>query len=84
MSDRTSRATIAEMKDASNIIAADLSTPERILLFCVASGTQWAQAGVTGATVMAMVVRGLVDRDAAERLELTPDGRAVLDALLGG
>jgi hypothetical protein len=83
MSDRTSRATIAEMKDASNIIAADLSTPERILLFCVASGTQWAQAGVTGATVTAMVVRGLVDRDAAARLELTPDGRAVLDALLG-
>jgi hypothetical protein len=71
------------MKDASNIIAADLSTPERILLFCIASGTQWAQAGVTGATVTAMVVRGLVDRDAAERLELTPDGRAVLDALLG-
>jgi hypothetical protein len=69
------------MKDASNIIAADLSTPERILLFCL--GTEWAQAGVTGATVTAMVVRGLVDRDAAARLELTPDGRAVLDALLG-
>jgi hypothetical protein len=72
------------MKDASNIISADLSTPERILLFCLASGTEWAQAGVTGATVTAMVVRGLVDRDTAGRLGLTPDGRAVLAALLGG
>jgi hypothetical protein len=71
------------MKDASNINASDLSTPERILLFCIASGTEWAEAGVTGATVTAMVVRGLVDRDAAARLELTPDGCAVLDALLG-
>jgi hypothetical protein len=71
------------MKDASNIIAADLSTPERILLFCLASGTEWAEAGVTGATVTAMVVRGLVDRDAAARLVLTPNGRVVLNALLG-
>jgi hypothetical protein len=31
-----------------------------------------------------MLVRGLVDRDAAARLVLTPHGRAVLDALLGG
>jgi hypothetical protein len=30
-------------------IAADLSTSERVLLFCLASGTEWAQAGVTGA-----------------------------------
>jgi hypothetical protein len=42
-----------------------------------------AQAGVTGATVTAMIVRGLVDRDSAARLVLTPDGRAVLKALLG-
>jgi hypothetical protein len=36
------------MKDPSNIVAADLSTPERVLLFCLASGTEWAEAGVTG------------------------------------
>jgi hypothetical protein len=71
------------MKDPSGAIAADLSTTERILLFCLASGTEWAEAGITGATVTQMVVRGLVDRDAAERLVLTQDGRAVLDALLG-
>jgi hypothetical protein len=47
-------------EDHSPAIAVDLSTPERILLFCIASGTEWAQAGVTGATVTAMVVRGLI------------------------
>jgi hypothetical protein len=36
------------MKDPSNIVAADLSTPERVLLFCLASGTEWAEAGITG------------------------------------
>jgi hypothetical protein len=52
-------------------------------LFCRASGTEWAEAGITGAPVTAMVVRGLVDRGSAARLVLTHDGRAVLDALLG-
>jgi hypothetical protein len=70
------------VKDASNIAAGDLSTPDRTLLFCLASGTEWAQAGVTGATVTAMIVRGLIDRDSA-RLVLTSDGPAVLSALLG-
>jgi hypothetical protein len=69
------------MKGAPNI-AADLSTPERILLFCVASGTEWAQAGVTGATATAMIVRGLIQRDPLGSLFLTKQGRAVLDALL--
>jgi hypothetical protein len=64
-------------------IATELSVPERVLLFCLASGTEWAEAGITGATVTAMVVRGLVDRNCAARLVLTRDGRAVLDALLG-
>jgi hypothetical protein len=27
-----------------------LSIPERILLFCVASGTDWEHAGITGMT----------------------------------
>jgi hypothetical protein len=62
-------------------IGSNLSTPERILLFCIASGSEWAHAGVTGATEIAMLVRGLIDRDAA-RVVLTPEGRAVLDALL--
>ena len=28
-------------------IAAELTVPERVLLFCLASGTDWAKAGVT-------------------------------------
>jgi hypothetical protein len=69
------------MKGASTI-AVELSAPERVLLFCVASGTEWAQAGVTGPTATAMLVRGLVERDAAGRLEMTPRRRAALDGLL--
>jgi hypothetical protein len=71
------------MKDASTV-AAELSVPERVLLFCVASGTDWARAGVTGATATAMMVRGLIERNSADQLALTKDGRAVLDALLSG
>jgi hypothetical protein len=42
------------------------------------------KAGVTGATVTAMAVRGLIERDAAARLSLTDEGREVLAALLLG
>jgi hypothetical protein len=45
-------------------IAAGLTMPERVLLFCVASGRDWQKAGVTGETVTVMVVKGLPDRDA--------------------
>jgi hypothetical protein len=57
-------------------IAAVLGVPERVLLFCLASGTEWAPAGVAGATATAMLVRGLIDRDGAGKLRLTPPGRA--------
>jgi hypothetical protein len=59
-----------------------LTISERILLFCVASGTDWEHAGITGATVTAMVVRGMIERDTGGRLTPTPQGRAALDALL--
>ena len=62
---------------------ADLSTPERVLLFCVASGTEWERAGVTGSTVTAMIVRGLLQRDPLGQLSLTKDGRAALKSLVG-
>ena len=65
-------------------VAGELTVPQRVLLFCVASGTEWAEAGVTGATATAMLVRGLIERDASDRLTLTKDGRSVLAALLGG
>jgi hypothetical protein len=71
------------MKGASTI-AAELSVPERVLLFCVASGTEWARVGVSGATATAMVVKGMIKRDAGDQLTLTKEGRAVLETLLSG
>jgi hypothetical protein len=59
-----------------------LAVRERVLLFCAASGTDWLHAGVTGETVTAVVVKGLVERDAAGALALTDRGRAVLRAML--
>jgi hypothetical protein len=68
------------MKDAPSI-AADLSTPER-LLFCLASRTEWKRAGVTQSTVTTMIVRGLIQRDPLARLSLTKQGWETLDTLL--
>jgi hypothetical protein len=64
-------------------IAAGLSVPERVLLFCLASGTDWQNANVTHATAQQMMVRGLVERAAgATSYALTDEGRAVLEVLL--
>jgi len=68
--------------DSADVQAAALNVPERVLLFCVASKTEWVRAGITGATVTTMTVKGLVDRDAAGEFTLTKQGRAVLAALL--
>jgi hypothetical protein len=62
--------------------AATLRISERILLFCIASKTEWERAGITGAEVTAMVIRGLIGRDPAGKLYLTKEGRAALLALL--
>ena len=37
---------------------AALSVSERVLLFCLASGTAWQKAGVTEKTPLAMVIEG--------------------------
>jgi hypothetical protein len=64
-------------------IAAELTVPERLLLFCLASGTDWQKAGITQATAQHVMVRGLIERDqGATRFVLTDEGRAVLGALL--
>jgi hypothetical protein len=59
-----------------------LSIPERQLLFCVASKTDWKKVGITPNTVLSMVVRGLIERDPAGHLHFTKDGRAVLKAMV--
>jgi hypothetical protein len=46
-------------------IAAELTVPERLLLFCLASDTDWQAAGITHATALHMMVRGLIERDHA-------------------
>jgi hypothetical protein len=64
-------------------VAEDLTVTERVLLLCIDSGTDWHTASrVTAATVAAMVLRGLVERDAAGRLSLSGEGRAAVEALL--
>lgn len=68
------------MKDAQTI-AADLTAPERHLLFWLASDTE-LEAAVTRSTIAAMIIRGLIQRDRLGRLSLTNQGRGTLDALL--
>ena len=43
-------------------IAADLTVPERVLLFCVASDTDWVKTGVRAVTTRGMLVKGLIER----------------------
>jgi hypothetical protein len=62
--------------------AKDLRISERLLLFCVASSTDWKRTGIPGEIVTTMVVKGLIERDNAGTLALTDWGRAVLRAML--
>jgi hypothetical protein len=66
----------------AEMIAERLTVPERVLLFCIASATDWQKAGVTHATPQHMMVRGLIDRLSAGSFTLTDEGRAVLEALM--
>jgi hypothetical protein len=55
---------------------------ERMLLFCVASNTDWKRPAIPGAIVTTVVVKGLLDRDAAGARD---DARAMMvisDALI--
>jgi hypothetical protein len=63
-------------------VAASLTVPERLLLFCIASDTNWQKAGISGETVTVLGVKRLVERDPAGHLSLTSQGRAALGALL--
>jgi|HubBroStandDraft_4_1064222.scaffolds.fasta_scaffold1181758_1 hypothetical protein len=64
-------------------IAAGLTVPERILLLCIDSRTDWQKVSrITGETVSAIIVQGLVERDVVGRLTLTAEGRATVAVLL--
>jgi hypothetical protein len=59
-----------------------LSITERLLLFCVASSTEWQKAGIPGTTITIMIVKGLIARDPSGELYLTKEGREVFKALV--
>jgi hypothetical protein len=68
-----------------------LGVQERVLLFCLASGTDWKQAGVTFKTVVRMMFEAFLRGDfrpnnlvmqQGRALALTDAGRAALRALL--
>ena len=59
-----------------------LRVSERMLLFCAASNTDWKHPAIPAEIVTTMVVKGLIERDAAEALTRTDRGRAVLRAML--
>src|SRR5260370_629113 len=61
--------------------APDLTVRERVLLFCVASRTDWQKAGVPGETIIEMIEKGLVVDHALDWLALTASGCAVLISL---
>jgi hypothetical protein len=42
---------------ATETIAAELTVPERVLLFCLASDTNWVKAGVSHSTAQHLLVR---------------------------
>jgi hypothetical protein len=63
-------------------IAANLSVPERVLLFCIASNTDWMKAGVTPATAQEMVTLGLIGCNHTGSYRLSCQGRAVFAVLL--
>jgi hypothetical protein len=58
-----------------------LSVPERLLLFCVASGTEPAKARIMHRTIEASIIKGLITRERTG-LTLTELGRATMNALL--
>jgi hypothetical protein len=58
-----------------------LTLAERLLLFCLASRTEW-EGVVSNSTVTTMMIKELIGRDPAGGLYLTEKGRAVLEALL--
>jgi hypothetical protein len=48
--------------------AAALGVSERMLLFCVASNTDWKHTAIPGEIATTMVVKGLIERDTGGHL----------------
>ena len=66
-------------------VAAGLSVPERTLLFSIACGVDWNyNPSITRATVIATVLRGLVERDATGQRALSRKGCTAVRVLFKG
>jgi hypothetical protein len=48
--------------------AAALGLAEKLLMFSIASRTEWERAGITSTTVIAMMVKELIEHDAGGEL----------------
>jgi hypothetical protein len=67
------------------MIVAGLTVSERVLLFCLASNTDWQRAGMTHTTAQQMMIHGLVERErGASSYAMTDQGQAVLGGAAGG
>jgi hypothetical protein len=67
---------------APESITAGLTATERVLLFCIATETDWQKVVAVG-TAQHMLIRGLIEREgSAGRFTLTEQGRAVLETLM--
>jgi predicted transcriptional regulator len=73
---------VAIRRSTPEMLGDALSVPERVLLFCVATRTDWLRAGITHTIARQMMVRGLIERQAAGNFTLTDQGRAVMEALM--
>jgi hypothetical protein len=58
-----------------------ITTSERILLFCVANGTNPPKTRKIGRTIESLTIKGLIERE-PDGLALTALGRATLKTLL--
>ena len=61
-------------------IAAGLSVPEQILLFCLASGTDWQKAAVTGAAKAPLKCQAVWHKLNIERMCYAPQFLSVPSA----
>jgi hypothetical protein len=65
-------------------IAVQLTSQQKVFLFCVASGTDWKRFNIPRPTVQFALLKSLIERPERHQAEcvVTDLGRAVLDVLL--
>jgi len=78
------RRPVAPRVRTPEVIAAKIDSAERILLFCIATGTSMAKiAGNSAATRSRLIVRGLIERNGSRAI-ITGAGSDVFAVLIEG